>query len=211
MPATFFDAATGSVWAYDVAFDWVEPPAGTAASFVSEPFAADTILTGSGSVDLWIRTDAADTDVEVTLSELRPDGTEVMIQSGWLRASHRALDEAASTELRPVQTHDAADVAPLPAGEWTPVRVEVFPFAHPMRAGSQLRLTVDAPGGNRAEWVFETVSDGETVDIAFDADHPSALVLGTLDPAAVGVEIPAEYPGCTLRGQPCRTRDDPTR
>jgi predicted acyl esterase len=206
LPATFFSAVGNpdGVWAFDVDYDWQEPPAGTAASFVSEPFAADTILTGSGSVDLWIQADADDTDLEVTVSEVRPDGEEVMIQSGWLRASRRALDEDASTELLPVQTHLADDVAPLPPGEWTPLRVEVFPFAHPVRAGSRLRLTIDAPGGNRAEWAFVTINDGEAVQIAFDAEHPSSLVLGTIDPAAVGVEIPSGYPGCTLRGQPCR-------
>jgi len=207
VPATFYDDASTSpagVWAYDVRYDWVQPPAGTAASFVSEPFAADTILTGSGSVDLWIQADADDTDVEVTLSEIRPDGSEMMIQSGWLRASRRALDETASTELRPVQTQLLGDVAPLPAGEWTPVRVEVFPFAHPVRAGSRLRLIVDAPGGNRAVWAFESISAGETVQIAADADHPSSLVLGTIDPAAVGLDLPAAAPACTLRGQPCR-------
>lgn len=205
-PATFFDDADGAnpIWSYDVEYAWLQPPAGAAASFVSDPFPADTILTGSGSVDLWIRSDAPDTDLEVTVSEIRPDGQEVMIQSGWLRASQRALDEEASTPLQPVQTHLPADVAPLPAGEWTPVRVEVFPFAHPVRAGSRLRLVVGAPGGNRAQWVFETIAAGETVEIAFDADHPSALVLGAIDPAAIGVDIPDALPGCTLRGQPCR-------
>ena len=123
----------------------------------SAPFDAETILTGSGAVNLWIRTDAPDTDIEVTLSELRPDGQELYIQSGWLRASERALADDA-TELRPMHTHVEADAAPLPAGEWTPVNVEVFPFAHPMRPGSVLRLTVDAPGGNRAVWAFDTIA-----------------------------------------------------
>ena len=73
----------------------------------------DTIVMGSGSADLWITADAPDTDVEVTITEVRPDGAEVLVQSGWLRASHRALDEAASTALHPVQTHLEADAAPL--------------------------------------------------------------------------------------------------
>ena len=204
VPDTFFAASTGqSVWAYDVQWDWEQNPPGTAASFVSAPFDADTILTGSGAVDLWIRTDAPDTDLEVTLSEIRPDGQELYIQSGWLRASQRALARDA-TRLRPVHTHAEADAAPLPAGEWARVNVEVFPFAHPMRAGSMLRLTVDAPGGNRAEWAFDSVSHGEQVDIAVDAEHPSSLVLGTIDPAAAGIAIPPTYPTCTLRGEPCR-------
>jgi uncharacterized protein len=200
VPPTFFDEATGSVWAYDVTWDWRQPPAGTAASFTSAPLPADAVVVGSGSADLWIRTDAEDTDLEVTISELRPDGQEVYVQSGWLRASQRALDDETSTELRPVHTHTEEDAEPLVAGEWNPVRVELFPVAHAFRAGSRLRVTVDAPGGNRAEWEFDTIADGETVEIAHGADQPSRIVLPVVD----SVDPPARYPTCTLRGQPCR-------
>lgn len=202
VPEAYFDEATGgNIWAVDAEFDWVAEPDDTAAGFVSEPFGEDTIVMGSGSADLWISADADDTDVEVTVSEVRAEGTEVLIQSGWLRASHRALDEAPSTELHPVHTHLEEDAEPLPAGELVPIRVDIFPFAHPFREGSQLRVTVDAPGGNRQIWLWDTISDGETVTIAHDADHPSRIVLSTL----TGIDIPDEYPACgALRGQPCR-------
>ena len=168
---------------------------------MSEPFSEDTVVMGSGSADLWISSDAEDTDLEVTIVEARADGTEVLVQSGWLRASQRALDQAASTELNPVQTHIEADAAPLPAGELVPVRVDIFPFAHPFRVGSRLLVSIDAPGGNRQIWLFDTISDGETVDIAFGAEHPSRIVLATL----TGIDFPDDYPACgTLRGQPCR-------
>ena len=202
VPEGYFDESTGgNIWSVDAEFDWVAEPSGTAASFVSDPFIRDTIVMGSGSADLWIAADAPDTDVEVTLSEMRPDGTEVLVQSGWLRASHRALDEAASTALHPVQTHREEDAAPLPADGFTPIRVDIYPFAHPFRAGSQLRVTVDAPGGNRQIWHWDTISDGETVTIAHDIEHPSRIVLSTL----TGIDIPDELPACgALRGQPCR-------
>jgi hypothetical protein len=201
LPATFFDADTGgSVWAYDVTWDWQQPPAGTAASFVSSPLTADLVAVGSASADLFIRADADDTDLEVTISEIRPDGQEVYVQSGWLRASHRALDDTASTELRPVATHTEEDAAPLAADEWNPARVEILPFAHAFRAGSRIRVTVDAPGNNRAQWAFETISDGETVEVGVGGDAASSIVL----PVVAGVEVPPRYPSCTLRGQPCR-------
>jgi predicted acyl esterase len=202
LPPTFFDEDSGgSVWVYDVTWDWQQPPDGTAASFVSAPLTDDMVVVGSGSADLAIRSDATDTDLEVTITEIRPDGQEVYVQSGWLRVSQRALDETASTELRPVQTHTEADAAPLVAGEWTPVRVELFPFAHAFRAGSRVRLTVDAPGNNRAAWAFETISAGESVDVGTGSGPTgSSVVL----PVVSGVDVPATYPTCTLRGQPCR-------
>jgi uncharacterized protein len=160
------------------------------------------VVVGTASLDIWLRSSAADTDLEVTISEVGPDGSETYVQSGWLRASQRSLDESASTEVRPVHTHLEADAAVLPAGEFSPMRIEVFPFAHVFRAGSQIRVTVDAPGGARPIWAFDTtIAAGETNEIAHDADHPSALVLSVVP----GVEVPVDAPACgSLRSQPCR-------
>ena len=200
-PATFYEGSSSGIWSVDVTYDWREGAPGTFAAFVTEPLAADTTVIGSGSVDLWIETDAGDTDLEVTISEVRPDGPEVYVQSGWLRASHRALDDAESSVLRPVHTHIEADAAPLPAGVPELVRVELLPFAHPFRAGSRIRLTIDAPGGNRPVWEFDTIADGERVTLHTGVATPSALVL----PVVPGVEVPPGYPECgALRGQPCR-------
>ncbi len=197
--------AGGNIWQAGAPFDWQPLPPASALGYATAPLAQDVVVVGPGSVDLWIDVtkDGApidDTDLEVTISEIRPDGQEVYVQSGWLRASQRALDEGTSTELRPVQTHTEADAAPLPA-ESTLVRVELFPFAHVFRAGSSLRLTIDAPGGSRAEWVFETIADGETVSVDHSTVHPSRLVLAVVD----DVVAPAGVPECgALRGQPCR-------
>jgi predicted acyl esterase len=168
---------------------------------VTAPLVEDLTVLGSGSVDLWITSNLGDTDIEVTISEVRPDGDEMYVQSGWLRASQRALDVTASTELRPVHTHLEADSAPLPES-FELVRVELLPFAHVFRSGSRMRLTVDAPGGNRAVWEFDTIAGGEQVTIAHDAAHPSQLVL----PVVSGIDVPpGGVPTCgALRGQPCR-------
>ena len=169
---------------------------------MTEPLATDTVLAGQGSVDLWVQSDAADTDLEVTLTEVRPDGTEIFVQSAVQRASQRALDEGASTELTPVHTNAEADAADLPAGEFSLVRIDLFPFAHPFRSGSRIRLTVDAPGNNRPVWAFDTISAGEQVTIAHDAAHPSRLVLSAIPNIVVPSPAP---PACgALRGQPCR-------
>jgi uncharacterized protein len=203
VPATMtLPDGLGSVWRADNKLTWPDRPDKNAAVFASPAFTANALLAGSASADLWVKTTAPDTDVEVTLSEERPDGQEMYIQSGWLRASHRGLDKAASTPTRPVQTHLKSDSANLVAGEWTLMRVEVFPFAHAIRSGSKLRLTVSAPGGNRVQWAFKTIAAGETVDIAHDADHQSQLVVSEVP----GADIPAGLPACgAVRNQPCRT------
>lgn len=202
VPATYYDGSSSGIWRVDVDERWVEPAPGTTASFATDPLTEDLVLVGSSSADLWIRSNTADTDLEVTLSDLRPDGTEILVQSGWLRASRRHLDLDASTPTRPVHTHVEVDSSPLPEDAFAPVRVEIFPVAHVFRAGSRLRLTIDAPGGDRAVWRFETISGGERVTIAHDASHPSRLVI----PVARDVPVPPGEPACgSLRGQPCRT------
>jgi predicted acyl esterase len=100
-----------------------------------------------------------------------------------------------------VHTHAQADAAPLPAGELTPVRVELFPFGYVFRAGSQIRLTIHAPGNNRGVWVFDTISKGETVSVDHSTVHPSKVVL----PVVSGVTAPAGVAACgSARGEPCR-------
>ncbi len=194
--------ASGSVnppqpdWAY------AQPLPGSALSFLTEPLAEDLVLVGHGSVDLWLQSTAADADLEVTITEVRPDGMESIIQSGWLRASHRALRDDA-TELRPVKSHYEADIAPLEPNLWTEVRVEVMPHGHVLRAGSRLRLVVDTPGDSMARWRF-LLSDFDTpptYTLGHDAEHPSSIALSVIP----DVEVPTERPPChALRGQPCR-------
>ncbi len=199
------------------AWDWRPDAAGDVVAFVGAPLAEDTLMAGTGSVDLWVRPSASagdtvgqtDADLEVTLSEVRPDGQEVLVQHGWLRASHRALDAEASTELFPSPTLRGGDEKPLPKGEWTPLRVAIAGFGHVFRQGSKIRIAIDTPGDSRVDWRFELLPPAPAgaqrhVDIALDAGHPSSVLL----PRLKGVTLPPaakSAPPCpSLRGQPCR-------
>ncbi len=209
---TFYEGGADGIWRADVEYDWQPIPDGTGAAWVTEPLAEDTVTIGFGSLDIWLRSTAEDTDLEVTVTEVRPDGQEVYIQTGWLRASHRKLDEAASRGNYPTHTHLEADAQPLSSDEFALTRVQIFPFAHAFRAGSRIRVSVDAPGGARPTWAFDyTLPGGETNEIAHDAEHPSRLVLMVV----ADIEVPAGVPACgSLRSQPCRTyvpfTSDPT-
>ena len=58
-------------------------------------------MIGAGALQAWIRSSAPSVDLQVTVSEVRPDGKETFVQSGWLRASERKLDPKTSTPLEP--------------------------------------------------------------------------------------------------------------
>lgn len=202
-PRANFSGSSSDIWLADPKYDWTPLVDGKALSYLSPPLAADTAMAGPGSVDLWLRSTAADTDLQVTLTEVRPDGKERYVQNGWLRASHRKLDAARSTELRPVQTHLESDASPLPAGEFVPARVQIFPFGHVFRAGTRIRLSIEAPGGDRPLWTFRALDPAEPVtdSIAHTAGMPSRVVL----PVIPGVALDAPLAPCpSLRGQPCR-------
>jgi len=202
-----------AAWHLHPDYKWDPLSEGNSLSFVTAPYAEPVAYAGQGSVDLWVRSSAADTDFEVTLTEVRPDGQEMYIQSGWLRASHRELDPTRSTELVPFHTHQSEDAEPLPAGDFTPVRIELFPFAHVLRPGSRLRLNVEAPGGNQPFWMFDALDGTATNEVAHSTSRRSRVVLPRL-PDARTPAVPATLPACSLdgvttqavslRNQPCR-------
>ena len=49
-------------------------------------------MSAAARCEAWIRSSARDVDLQATVSEVRPDGMETFVQSGWLRASARKLD-----------------------------------------------------------------------------------------------------------------------
>ena len=195
--------AGGSVTALQPDWAWPQLVEGKALSWLTPPLGETLVMVGHGSLDLWFHSTASDADLEACLTEVRPDGDESYVQCGWLRASHRALRDDA-TELRPVKSHRLEDLEDLTPDEWTEMRLEIMPFVHIFRAGSQLRLAVDTPGDSMARWRFllTEYDTPPTHTVGHDAAHPSSLVLSVIP----DIEVPTELPACNaLRGQPCRS------
>jgi len=190
-------------WKAQPPYDWAPIAAGKGLGWVSKPLSGDLVIAGPSSLDLHLRSSARDTDLQVTLSEVRPDGNETYVQNGWLRASHRKLDPRRSTSIDPVPTHRRRDAAPLPRGRFSLVRVPIWPVAHAFRAGSRIRVTVEATGGDRPRWRFASVDRGRTRNtVALGGRLASKLVLPVVPGAtAQGTPLP---PATALRGEPSR-------
>ena len=205
-PPTDFSGNTSSgpngLWTANPPYNWTQSPPGTAASYVSAPLASDTTVLGAGKLEVWISTSKPDADLQATVTEVRPDGKETYVQSGWVRGSLRKLDSKKSTKLEPVLSLRKRDAEPLPVGEWTKVTVPLYYQGHVYRAGSQMRVTLSAPGGDQPIWGFgKAVPKGTAkISVAHSPEMPSALVLPTIEGDA-----PTELPSCPgLRGEPCR-------
>lgn len=193
----------GDPWAALPPYEWAPVTGESGLGFISDPLDDDLTVMGPASLDLWLESTAEDTDLQVTISEVRPDGQEMFVQSGLLRASSRALDTERSTELVPVPSYLAEDIAPLPADGPSEVRIPMFPIAYSFREGSQIRITITAPGGDRPAWTFDTPeTGGEVTDtLSLGGATASRLVL----PVLADVEPSDAQPACpSLRGQPCR-------
>ena len=107
-----------------------------------------------------------------------------MLSHGWLKASHRELDEARSEPFRPVHTHRTA--RPFAPGEVAPLEIELLPAATRLRRGEGLRLDVQGRwfhasnpllGGASA---YET-SPGGTAEIHAGGDRDAHLLVPFLD------------------------------
>lgn len=185
-------------------FDWTRFDEGRSLEYVTEPFGEDALLAGPGAVTLHFGSEADDAAVQVTLSEVRPDGVEVLLTSGWLRMSARAEDDATTDGLEIGRTFAAEDDEPLPEDELVEARIPLPSVGAPVRAGSRLRIEVATPGRNHATWTFESLHpDGEipTHRVARGPGTPSAVTLTFL----ADVEVPGAVPPCpSLRGQACR-------
>ncbi len=191
------------LWTATPPYHWDQNPPGTAAAYLTDPLSANTVVVGGGAVQMWIRASAPSVDLQVTVSEVRPDGTETFVQNGWMRASERKLDPAQSTLLEPVPSLRRADAAPLPRGRFTEVTVPLFYEGHVYRRRSRIRITVSAPGGDQPVWAFSQIQPQghATVLIAHSPRFPSRVIL----PVVPGVAVPTGLPPCPgLRGEPCR-------
>jgi len=204
----------GGLWsdASKWTWNWVQPPAASAVSYVSAPLTTDTTAIGGGAVHLWVESSTPDVDLQATVSEVRPDGNETFVQNGWIRASERKLATTSNnmfkqepTLLQPIPTFLASSVRSMPANEFVPVVIPLYFEGHAYRAGSRIRVTIAAPNGAQPIWSFaqtQPAGTTATVSVMFSHTKPSSLIL----PIVPGVSVPTGLPACpSLRNEPCRT------
>ncbi|MHB8658740.1 MAG: CocE/NonD family hydrolase [Solirubrobacteraceae bacterium] len=207
LPLTDFNGDTGSasggLWTATPGYQWQQNPPGSALSYLTHPLSTDATVIGAGAVHIWIRSSTPNVDLQATITEVRPDGKETFVQSGWVRANERKLDPGQSTLLEPVLSLRSADVSPLPRRRFVEVTIPLYYEGHVYRSGSRIRITIAAPNGDQPIWSFGETSPKRraTVSIAYSGRMPSRLIL----PVVSGVSVPTGPPPCPgLRGEPCR-------
>jgi uncharacterized protein len=127
----------------------------TGASFETAPMKEDTEVTGPAKLVLWVSSTRKDMDMFVTLRNIGPDGGDVWevgqqgqqvpVAKGWLRASHRKLNEKLSLPYRPYHAHDERWW--LKSGEVVECEIEIWPIGMVFRKGHRIRLDIQPRDG----------------------------------------------------------------
>jgi predicted acyl esterase len=149
----------------------LEPPAedaeisfaamGDGLTFISRPLAEDTEITGPLAAELRISSSTEDADIFVVFRVFSSDLREVTfagaidphtpVAQGWLRASHRKLDEALSRPYRPYHIHD--EVQRLQPHNPVDLAIEIWPTSIVIPKGYRIALSIR---GKDYEWQATT-------------------------------------------------------
>ena len=124
-------------------------------SFETAPFAEATEITGPVNLVLWVSSTTEDMDIFATIRNIDRDGKDVWeigqqqqpvpLAKGWLRVSHRKLDQKLSLPYRPYHTHDERLL--LEPGQIVQVQVEVWPTCMVFGKGHRIRLDIQPRDG----------------------------------------------------------------
>jgi predicted acyl esterase len=105
--------------------------------WATEPLQAATSVHGVGAAHLYAAIDQDDTNFILRLWDEAPGGKRQLVTTGFLKASHRELDER-STEGDPHHPHTRS--VPVEPGVINEYVVRLYPFANEFRAGHRLVL-----------------------------------------------------------------------
>ncbi len=116
----------------------IDPPA--ALTWTSAPLPAALDVVGDVELRLTATATASDTGWLATLQDVAPDGGVTDVTAGWLRASLRTVDDAASRDGAPVLP--CTDAVAVPVGQDVEYRIPLVANACRFRPGHRVRMVL---------------------------------------------------------------------
>ncbi|MDP2238643.1 MAG: CocE/NonD family hydrolase [Burkholderiales bacterium] len=123
---------------------------GDGVTFLAPPLEKEIEITGPLAAKLFVSSETADADLFLIVRVFSPNMSELTfrgaldprtpIAQGWLRASHRKLDQKLTLPYRPYHAHD--EKQPLTPGEVYELDVEIWTTCIVLPPGYRLGLTV---------------------------------------------------------------------
>lgn len=108
--------------------------------YLSPPILEDMEVMGDVALYLFASIDADDTNWIAGLSDVDERGVEQLLGRGYLKASHRTLDESKSMPLRPYHPHMVSE--PVVPGQIYKYAIEVTPVVNVFKAGHRMKLEI---------------------------------------------------------------------
>ncbi len=108
-------------------------------TYQTPPLSQDMELTGPVALRLYASIDQEDTNWIVKLFDASEKGDEQLAR-GYLKASHRALDEKKSTPLEPYHPHTKAE--PVVPGKIYQYDIDIQPISNIFKAGHRIKLEI---------------------------------------------------------------------
>lgn len=154
------------------------------------PFEEPVEMIGTGAAHLFVEIDQPDTNLIMRIWDVAPGGKRQLITTGYLKASHRELDER-TTEGSPYHPHNR--VVPVEPGVIEEYVLRLYPFAATFMPGHRMvvELSNNEPMADDHNALLPPdafhlpVGRPVTHKIYRDAKHPSRLVLPFTVAAAV--------------------------
>ena len=152
-------------------------------SYKSPTFLEDTEITGPCALYLYAEIDTEDTNWIVSIFDADPQGNKVQISTGWLKASHREIDDSKSMSWAPY--HPNTRPVPVVAGEMYEYAIKIFPMSNMFKKGHCIELEIrsienpnDPALGLLPPESFHLNSGRATTHKIYrDKDHQSHLLL----------------------------------
>jgi len=104
------------------------------------PLVQDMEVTGPGALYIYVSIDTDDTNFIVKLCDVDPHGNRTQMTTGWLKASHRELDEEKSLPWRPHHPHTRS--VPVVPGEINQYAIVIHSMSNVFRAGHRIELEI---------------------------------------------------------------------
>ena len=118
-----------------------------ALQYTTTPFTEDVEITGPLALYLYASLSTADTNWISEIFDIDTDGSRRLITIGWLKASHRELDETKSQPYQPWHPHTRS--IPVEPGKINEYAIELKETANVFKAGHRLQLIIK---GQDAAW-----------------------------------------------------------
>lgn len=161
-------------------------------TFTSDALERDILLTGAPVITLHLSSTRDDANVIAKLAVQQPQSADdrardiqpaaQIVSKGWLRASHRKLDPAASIAGEPYHSHREPE--PLVPGHVYELKIELTPLAHHVPAGARLRLELVCADSTVTDLQFTHAYTPDMVGtdtFHHSAEYPSRIALPVLE------------------------------